>query len=108
MDLADRVAARQNLLGQPLDMEFDKLIMSRLRRLAKTMDLGTAFVDCLSRKEIRIMEALIGRTGKSKKHAAGELEKKADLAFFERMKKRKPTDPTKLISHEALKKSLGL
>lgn len=54
------------------------------------------------------MEALIGRTRKSKKHAADELEKKADLAFLERMKKRKPTDPTKLISHEALKKSLGL
>ena len=35
------------------------------------------------------MEALIGRTRKSKKHAADELEKKADLAFLERMKKRK-------------------
>ena len=54
------------------------------------------------------MEALIGRTRKSKNHAADELEKKADLAFLERMKKLKPTDPTKLISHEALKKSLGL
>ena len=53
------------------------------------------------------MEALLGRTRKSKKHAADELEKKVDLAFLERMKKRKPTDPTKLIRHEALKKSLG-
>ena len=43
------------------------------------------------------MQTLIGRTRKSKKHAADELEKKADLAFLERMKKRKPTDPTKLI-----------
>ena len=54
------------------------------------------------------METLIGRSRKSKKHVADELEKKADLAFLERMKKRKPADPTKLISHEALKKSLGL
>ena len=54
------------------------------------------------------MEPLIGRTRKSKKHAADELEKKADLAFLERIKERKPTDPTKLINHEALKKSLGL
>ncbi len=54
------------------------------------------------------MEALIGRTRKSRKHAADELERKADLAILERMKKRKPTDPTKLISHEALKKRLGL
>ena len=54
------------------------------------------------------MEALIGRTRKSRKRAADELEKKADLAFLERMKKRKPTDPTRLISHEALKKRLGL
>ncbi len=54
------------------------------------------------------MQTLIGRTRKSKKHAADELEKRADLVFLERMKKRKPTDPTTLISHESLKKSLGL
>ena len=54
------------------------------------------------------MKHPIGRTGNARTHVAEELEKKADLAFFERMKKRKPTDPTKLIGHEALKKSLGL
>ena len=69
---------------------------------------GSTIIACRTRKEFWIMEALIGRTRKSKNHAADELEKKADLAFLERMKKRKPTDPTKLISHEALKKSLGL
>lgn len=54
------------------------------------------------------METVKERTRATKKHLADDLEKKADLAFLERMKKRKPVDPKSLISHATLKKSLGL
>ena len=77
-------------------------------RFDKAVQLATKRAACRTRKEYWIMENSIGRTRKARTHVTEELGKKADLAFLERMKKRKPTDPTKLISHEALKKSLGL
>ena len=43
---------RTRLSGPPLDIEFEKLNMPRLRRLAKAMGLGTALADYLSRKAL--------------------------------------------------------
>ena len=53
------------------------------------------------------METLIGRPRKARKHVAEELEKKADLAFLERIKKRK-TPIGKGIPWQTVKKNLGL
>ena len=44
---------RTKLFGQPQGIEFNKLNMARLLRLAKAMDLGTTLVDNLSRRAIR-------------------------------------------------------
>ena len=53
------------------------------------------------------METLIGRARKARKHVGEEIEKKADLAFLERMKKRK-TPIGKGIPWQTVKKNLGL
>ena len=53
------------------------------------------------------MENSIGRTRKARTHVTEELGKKADLAFLERMKKRK-TPIGKGIPWQTVKKNLGL
>jgi hypothetical protein len=54
------------------------------------------------------MQTLIGRARATKKHQDDEAERKADAAFLQRMKKRKPTPPDQLIPWEKVKKDLGL
>jgi hypothetical protein len=51
------------------------------------------------------VETLIARA-RAKKHQAVQAEKKADAAFLERMKKRKPSEPT--TPWAKVKKDLGL
>ncbi len=53
------------------------------------------------------MKNPIGRTRKARTHVAEELEKKADLAFLERMKKRK-SPIGKGVPWQTVKKNIGL
>ncbi len=48
------------------------------------------------------------RTTAERKAAEQKAEREADAATLKRIKNRKPVDPSKLIKHEDLKKSLGL